>query len=72
MTSPESHSCTNSDHSVRSHSTPLVDGVAGLRAIELADAILKSVSAHRWDGATSDRQGPNVLLNAVTGHRAAA
>ena len=59
--------------SIRNHTTPLVDGVAGLKAIELADAILKSVRAHRWDGgAATDRQGPNVLLHATAGQRAAA
>ena len=31
-------------------------------AIELADAILKSVASHRWDGAGSDIMGPNALL----------
>jgi predicted dehydrogenase len=58
--------------SIRHHTTPLVDGVSGLKAIELADAILRSVRSHRWDGAVSHRQGPQVLLNAIHDERAAA
>ena len=58
--------------SVRSGTTPLVDGVAGLRAVELAEAILKSVKAHHWDGEPSHLQGPNVLIAQYTGRRAAA
>ncbi len=58
--------------SIRNRTTPLVDGVAGLRAIELADAILKSVTAHRWDGESSDRHGPQVLTSALIAGRAAA
>ncbi len=57
---------------IRAGSTPLVDGVAGLKAIELADAILQSVSAHRWDGASIDRRGPDVWLEVFTSHRTAA
>ena len=58
--------------SVRTRSAPLVDGVAGLQAVELAEAILKSVRTHRWNGPASDLQGPNVLLNGLTGQRSAA
>lgn len=47
---------------VRDGTQPEVDGMAGLRAIELADAILKSVAAHRWDGAGSELAGPHALL----------
>lgn len=47
---------------VRDGTQPEVDGMAGLRAIELADTILKSVASHRWDGAGSDMMGPNALL----------
>ncbi len=57
---------------VRSGSTPEVDGVAGLKAVELAEAILQSVSAHRWDHESSQRQGPNVLVHALGHDRAAA
>ena len=58
--------------SVRSRTTPLVDGVAGLKAIELADMILKSVNAHCWDGASGHHCGPNVLLSPLSGQRVAA
>lgn len=58
--------------SIRNRTTPLVDGVAGLKAIELADAILKSVNAHRWDGESSDRRGPQALTSSLSADRAAA
>jgi len=58
--------------SVRTQTTPLVDGVAGLKAVELAEAILKSVRTHRWNGQASDLQGPNVLVHGLTGQRSAA
>jgi predicted dehydrogenase len=58
--------------SARSRTTPVVDGVAGLKAVELADAILKSVNAHRWNGAADNSCGPNVLVSAIAGQRSAA
>lgn len=57
---------------VRNGTRPEVDGLAGLRAIELADAILKSVACHRWDGISSDRVGADVLIAPTTSLRHAA
>jgi len=57
---------------IRTGTTPVVDGVAGLKAVELADAILNSVNTHRWNGATGKNIGPNVLLSALPGQRSAA
>ncbi|RLS54768.1 MAG: gfo/Idh/MocA family oxidoreductase [Planctomycetota bacterium] len=47
--------------SVRNGTMPEVDGVAGLKAIQVADAILKSVATHSWG--PGDGLGPHVLLD---------
>ena len=57
---------------VRNGTHPEVDGMAGLRAIELADAILKSVATHRWEGLPTGLTGPNVLLDRLTSQSEAA
>lgn len=43
---------------VRTGRTPLVDGEAGLRAMEVAELVLESVRAHQWDGQAAGRIGP--------------
>ena len=58
--------------SVRTRTTPVVDGVAGFKAVELADAILKSVHTHQWNGQAGQSTGPHVLTSAITGQRSAA
>lgn len=50
-------------HCVQSGSRPLVDGACGLKAVELAAAILESVRTHAWNGISGEMQGPNVLLD---------
>jgi len=40
---------------------PVVAGADGLAAVETATAIVNAVQEHRWDGAQSDRKGPDVL-----------
>ncbi len=59
-------------NAVQSGHTPEVDGVAGLKAIELADAILKSVATHRWNGGFQGPMGPNVLIETLGAINAAA
>ncbi len=46
---------------VRHRSRPVVSGIEGLRALEVADAVLNCVQQHQWDGQAADRVGPNVL-----------
>ena len=58
--------------SVRNRTTPLVDGVAGLKAIVLAEAILESVNTHRWNGASSDNRGPNAFITGIKTVKSAA
>ena len=57
---------------IRTHTPPLVDGVAGLQAVKLAEAILKSVSDHRWDGQAAGAHGPGTLISQYGGQRSAA
>eukprot|EP00913_Durusdinium_trenchii_P008916 g8382.t1 len=45
--------------SVRTGKSPRVDGQAGLRALEVAEAILERVAGHQWDGHTAGRIGPD-------------
>ncbi len=46
---------------VKTGSRPRVTGEDGLRAIELADQILRCVDAHRWDGTAEGPVGPREL-----------
>ncbi|HEX8202057.1 MAG TPA: Gfo/Idh/MocA family oxidoreductase [Isosphaeraceae bacterium] len=43
---------------VRTGSSPRVTGEDGLRALHLADQILRSLNAHRWDGHPDGPTGP--------------
>jgi predicted dehydrogenase len=45
---------------VRSGRTPLVDGRAGLAALEVADRITACVAAHAWNGDAAGPVGPHV------------
>ena len=49
---------------IRSEGPVMVDGRAGLRAMEAADRILEEIASHEWDGAESERVGP--ILEPVT------
>jgi predicted dehydrogenase len=42
---------------VRTNSQPPVTGEDGLAAVRLAEQVVASLSAHRWDGADSERKG---------------
>lgn len=57
---------------VRDGTQPEVDGMAGLNAIELADAILQSVAAHRWEGPSSHLMGANAMLAGLSSGQEAA
>ncbi|MFN0197576.1 MAG: Gfo/Idh/MocA family oxidoreductase [Planctomycetaceae bacterium] len=46
---------------VRRGTTPLVDGVAGLKALELAEQIVAEVGRHQWDGHATGAIGPHLL-----------
>jgi len=46
------------ERACRTREAPQVDGEAGLRAVEVAGAILASVASHQWDGNSSGRVGP--------------
>lgn len=59
-------------HSVRRHATPLVDGVQGLAALQVAERILAAVASHQWDGSQAGRIGPHAFLPQPVAHRAAA
>jgi predicted dehydrogenase len=50
---------------VRTGSRPRVTGEDGLRAIELADQILRCVDTHRWDGTADGPIGPRELPPAL-------
>jgi predicted dehydrogenase len=56
---------------VKTGSRPRVTGEDGLRAIELADQILRCVDAHRWegtaDGAIGPRELPDMLAEPIAG-----
>ena len=43
---------------VQTGQTPLVDGLAALAAMDVADRILKSVADHQWDGHAAGAIGP--------------
>ncbi len=47
---------------VRTGQTPRVSGQQGLAALQVAEQILASVSAHAWDGSSEGRHGPEALL----------
>ncbi len=44
-------------NAIRTGDRPPVTGEDGLAAVRLAEQVVASLSAHRWDGATSDRVG---------------
>ncbi|MEZ6050585.1 MAG: Gfo/Idh/MocA family oxidoreductase [Planctomycetaceae bacterium] len=44
---------------IRNDSQPLVDGQAGLAALEVADQVLASVNAHSWSGNVAGPIGPH-------------
>ena len=44
---------------VKTGRTPHVDGEQGLAAMLVADAVLKSVAQHQWDGHANGAVGPN-------------
>jgi len=46
-------------HAVRSHNRPRVSGDDALRAMRLADQVLKGLNAHRWDGEPAAAQVPS-------------
>ena len=46
------------ERACRTREAPQVDGAAGLRAVEVAEAVLESVAAHQWDGTATGRIGP--------------
>ncbi|HEV8000835.1 MAG TPA: Gfo/Idh/MocA family oxidoreductase [Planctomycetaceae bacterium] len=46
---------------VASHQRPVVDGRAAFAAMEAADHVLRSMAAHRWNGALPGPVGPFVL-----------
>jgi len=45
---------------IRDGSQPLVDGRAGLAALEVADQVLACVDAHRWNGNAAGSTGPHI------------
>ena len=47
---------------VKTGRTPHVDGEQGLAAMLVADAVLKSVAQHQWDGDANGAIGPNPQL----------
>jgi predicted dehydrogenase len=55
---------------VASGQQPHVDGLQGLSAMRVADAILKSVAAHQWDGRIDGAIGPSPFR--TDSHRDAA
>ena len=48
-------------HSARTGFRPRVSGDDGLRAVRLADAILKGVESHHWEGNPDGPTGPRNL-----------
>ena len=48
-------------HAVRTGSRPRVTGHDGLRAIRLADQVLRSLEAHAWEGTPDGPTGPHTL-----------
>ncbi|MBL8851232.1 MAG: Gfo/Idh/MocA family oxidoreductase [Planctomycetaceae bacterium] len=57
---------------VRRHTTPVVDGVQGLAALQAAMRILDSVRSHQWDNSAAGRIGPHALQPEAPALRAAA
>jgi predicted dehydrogenase len=57
---------------VKRESKPLVDGRAALAAMQIAERVIESVAAHRWNGATSGPVGPFVLPGPPSPLRSAA
>jgi predicted dehydrogenase len=53
----ELHSFLNA---VAGRGRPVVDGRAGLAALELTQRIVESVNRHAWDGCSTGRSGPHV------------
>ncbi len=51
---------------VRSGSQPLVDGPAGLAALEVADQVLACVDAHCWNGNAAGPIGPHITSPQIT------
>ena len=45
--------------SIEQHRAPQVTGDDGLRRLELAERVLASMAAHRWDGVATGRAGPH-------------
>lgn len=56
---------------VRGGSTPLVDGVAGLRAMSAAAAVLQAVKSHAWNGQNNGPTGLALARQAFPQRRAA-
>jgi predicted dehydrogenase len=52
--------------------TPHVDGEQGLAAMQVADAILKSVAHHKWDGHADGATGPSPQSSMDSARRSAA
>ena len=48
---------------IRQGRRPRVSGDHGLRAIEVADAILASIARHAWDGSAEGRVGPHLATS---------
>jgi predicted dehydrogenase len=46
--------------SIRTGSLPVVDGEAGLAAVEVAERIVEAVRDHRWNGGSSGAVGPHI------------
>ena len=57
---------------VRTGRTPHVDGEQGLAAMQVADAVLKSVAEHQWDGRADGAIGPCPLVPTAPARRSAA
>jgi predicted dehydrogenase len=55
---------------VRQRSRPIVSGAEALAALDVADAIVRCVEQHQWDGHARGRVGPHVFVPAA--RRAAA
>lgn len=45
----------------RTGAAPVVDGRAGLAAVEIAEQVVAAVQAHPWDGSAAGRVGPHAL-----------
>jgi predicted dehydrogenase len=56
--------------SVRGESPPRVGGEDGLRAMRLADRVLRSLESHRWDGTATPSPLPSEASSALQGPHA--